>query len=91
MSPDEHRQIPIRQILVVRQLLHLPDVELGQFLTDVARPRVQHHPDHALIIGADLQEMVTPAAADLARLVVLAGSPRPSNLQASQTRDPFPG
>jgi hypothetical protein len=35
--------------------------------------------------------MVTPAAADLARLVVLAGSPRPSNLQASQTRDPFPG
>ena len=67
---EEHRQVPVRQVGVVRQPARDADVPLGQLLADVAGPGVQHQPDPAVVcatlLEADLDEVV--AAAERAHL-----------------------
>ena len=58
---EEHRQVPVGQVLVVRELLRPLDVDLRQRLADVAAAGVQHHPHPVLGIEAELDEVVSPA------------------------------
>src|SRR5882724_6956442 len=64
---EKDGQVPIGQVLVVRQLLRPLDVDLCQRLADVPAAGVEHHPDALVRVQTQLDEVV--AAAQRAELL----------------------
>src|SRR5699024_7896546 len=57
-SCNEDRQVPVGQVLVVRQLLGTGDVVVGQLLADVSGAGVQYQPHDAVTVQTHFEEVV---------------------------------
>src|SRR5699024_3536874 len=57
-SCNEDRQVPVGQVLVVRQLLGPGDVVVGQLLADVSGAGVQYQPHDAVTVQTHFEEVV---------------------------------
>ncbi|OLL89030.1 hypothetical protein Ae356Ps1_6311c [Pseudonocardia sp. Ae356_Ps1] len=93
---EEHGQVAVGQLLVVRQRLGLLDVQVGQDVADPPRPGVQHQPDPVVTVEAELHEVISaPERPELlvrlAAQLVLTGPGRVAQMVQLAEAAPEPG